>query len=60
MQKPRLDLETRTAARAVMAGDAAVKSDRHISKKRVRAREQVRPRDRRKRGEPADQEERRT
>jgi len=37
MQQPRPDLETRTAARAVMAGDAAVKSDKHISKRRRRA-----------------------
>ena len=34
MQKPRPDLEARTAERAVMAGDAAVKSDRHVSKRR--------------------------
>jgi len=34
MQKPRPDLETRTAERAVRAGDAAVKSDLHISKRR--------------------------
>ena len=37
MQKPRPDLEARTAERAVMAGDAAVKSDRHVSKRRRRA-----------------------
>jgi hypothetical protein len=34
MQEPREDLEARTAERAVKAGDAAAKSDRHISKKR--------------------------
>jgi hypothetical protein len=34
MQKPRPDLEARTAERAVMAGDAAVRSHRHISKQR--------------------------
>jgi len=34
MQEPRPDLETRTAERAVKAGDAAVKSNKHISKKR--------------------------
>ena len=33
MQEPRPDLETRTAERAVKAGDAAVKSDRHVSKR---------------------------
>jgi hypothetical protein len=38
MQKPRPDLEARTAERAVMAGDAAIKSDKHISKKHKRAR----------------------
>src|SRR5262245_38706100 len=32
MQEPRPDLEARTVARAAMAGDAAIKSDRHISK----------------------------
>ena len=37
MQEPRPDLETRTAERAVKAGDAAVKSDRHVSKRRRRA-----------------------
>jgi hypothetical protein len=36
MQEPRGDLETKAAARAVKAGDAAVKSDRHVSKKRRR------------------------
>jgi hypothetical protein len=39
MQEPRADLETRTVARAVKAGDAAVKSNRHISKKRAARRE---------------------
>jgi len=34
MQKPRPDLETRTAERAVKAGDAAVRSHTHISKQR--------------------------
>jgi hypothetical protein len=34
MQKPRPDLEIRNAERAVMAAAAAVKSGRHISKKR--------------------------
>jgi hypothetical protein len=34
MQEPREDLETRAAARAVKAGDAAVKSSKHVSKKR--------------------------
>ena len=34
MQEPRPDLEARTAERAVMAGDAAVRSHRHISKQR--------------------------
>jgi len=37
MQKPRPDLETRTAERAVRAGDAAVRSDRHVSKRQRRA-----------------------
>jgi len=32
MQEPRPDLETRTAERAVKAGDAAAKSEKHISK----------------------------
>src|SRR5262249_17594738 len=48
--EPRPDLEARTAERAVMASDAAAKSDRHISKKWRRVR------DRRK----ANQEEQRT
>ena len=39
MQEPRQDLEIRTAERAVMAGAAAVKSDKHISKRRVTARD---------------------
>jgi len=34
MQKPQPDLEARTAERAVMAGAAAVKSARHVSKRR--------------------------
>jgi hypothetical protein len=38
MQKPRPDLEIRTAERAVKAGDAAVKSSKHISKRRERKR----------------------
>jgi len=38
MQEPQPDIETRATARAVKAGDAAVKSDRHISKKWRRAR----------------------
>jgi hypothetical protein len=41
MQKPRPDLEIRTAERAVKAGDAAVKSAKHISKKRKRERERA-------------------
>ena len=36
MQEPRPDLEVRTAERAVKAGDAAVKSARHISKRHAR------------------------
>jgi hypothetical protein len=35
MQKPREDLETKAAERAVMAGAAGVKSTKHISKKRA-------------------------
>ena len=35
MQEPRADLETRAVERAVMASGVAVKSDRHISKKRA-------------------------
>ena len=35
MQEPREDLETRAVERAVKAGDAAVKSAKHISKKRA-------------------------
>jgi hypothetical protein len=31
MQEPRPDLETKTAKRAVKAGEAAIKSDRHVS-----------------------------
>ena len=34
MQEPRADLETRAVERAVMASGAAVKSSKHISKKR--------------------------
>src|SRR5262245_62161243 len=34
MQEPQPDIETRAAERAVKAGDAAAKSDRHISKRR--------------------------
>ena len=34
MQEPRADLETRAVERAVMAGGVAVKSSKHISKKR--------------------------
>jgi hypothetical protein len=33
MQEPQPDFETRAVERAVKAGDAAVKSDRHVSKK---------------------------
>jgi hypothetical protein len=36
MQEPRADLETRAAERAVKAGDAAVKSNAHISKRLAR------------------------
>jgi hypothetical protein len=39
MQKPREDLETRTAERAVKAGNAAAKSSAHVSKKRLARRE---------------------
>src|SRR6516162_1644278 len=38
LQKPRPDLETRTAERALKAGDAAVKSSKHVSKRRERKR----------------------
>jgi predicted DNA-binding transcriptional regulator AlpA len=34
MQEPRPDIETRAIERAVKAGSAAVKSTRHVSKKR--------------------------
>jgi hypothetical protein len=34
MQKPQPDLESKATERAVKAGDAAVKSNRHVSKKR--------------------------
>ena len=33
MQEPRPDLESRAMERAVKAGEAAVKSDRHVSKR---------------------------
>jgi hypothetical protein len=36
MQEPREDLETRAAARAVKAGDAAAKSSKHVSKRAAR------------------------
>jgi hypothetical protein len=36
MQEPQRDFETRAAARAVKAGDAAVKSNAHISKRLAR------------------------
>jgi hypothetical protein len=36
MQEPRPDLEKRTVERAVKAGDAAVRSSKHVSKKRRR------------------------
>jgi hypothetical protein len=39
MQKPRADFERAAVARAVKAGDAAVKSDAHVSKKRLARRE---------------------
>jgi hypothetical protein len=35
MQEPREDLEARATERAVKAGDAAAKSDRHVSKQRL-------------------------
>jgi hypothetical protein len=35
LQKPRKDLEARAAARAVKAGDAAVRSSKHVSKRRT-------------------------
>jgi hypothetical protein len=38
MQKPRPDLEIKNAERAVMAAAAAVKSGRHVSKRRKRVR----------------------
>jgi len=38
MQKPRPDLKIRNAERAVMAGAAAVKSARHVSKRHKRER----------------------
>jgi len=60
MQKPRPDLETRTAERAVKAGNAGVKSDLHISKKRRARNPQRIARNRRKRGKPANQEGRQT
>ena len=36
MQEPQPEIEARATARAVKAGDAAVKSDRHVSKRRAR------------------------
>jgi hypothetical protein len=39
MQEPQPDFETRAAERAVKAGDAAAKSDRHVSRKRLARRE---------------------
>jgi hypothetical protein len=33
MQQPNQDLETKAMERAVKAGDASVKSDRHVSKR---------------------------
>jgi hypothetical protein len=39
MQEPREDLETRAAERAVKAGSAAIKSPKHISKKRAAKRD---------------------
>ena len=39
MQAPREDLETRAAERAVKAGSAAIKSPKHISKKRAAKRD---------------------
>jgi len=53
MEQDDREFEARATERAVKAGDAAVKSDLHVSKK-------WRARDRRKRGEPANQEERQT
>ena len=41
MQEPRADLEREATLRAVKAGDAAVKSDKHISKKARRSRNDV-------------------
>jgi hypothetical protein len=35
LQVPQRDFETRAAERAVKAGDAAARSDRHVSKKRL-------------------------
>jgi hypothetical protein len=35
MQEPRRDVETRAVERAVKAGSAAVKSAKHVSKKRL-------------------------
>ena len=53
MERDDREFEARATERAVKAGDAAVKSDLHVSKK-------WRARNRRKRGEPANQEERQT
>jgi hypothetical protein len=39
MQEPQPNFETRAAERAVKAGDAAAKSDRHVSRKRLARRE---------------------
>jgi hypothetical protein len=36
MQEPRPDLEIRTVERAVKAGSAAIKSAKHVSKRRRR------------------------
>ena len=38
MQEPQPEVEQRAAERAVKAGDAAVKSDKHVSKTRRKAR----------------------
>ena len=38
MQEPRADLETRAVERAVKAGEAAARSDKHVSKKRTAGR----------------------
>jgi hypothetical protein len=41
MQEPREDLETRAIERAAKAGNAAAKSDKHVSKRRRAMTEQV-------------------